>query len=278
MRFSIITPSLHQLPWLKRCVRSVADQAGVEVEHLVQDGGSGEELRTWVREHSQARLAVEQDEGMYDAINTALGRATGDVCGILNCDEQYLPGTLARVAQVFAENPRAGFVAGDYLIVDPRQQLLAFRRVTPLRPATILTDHLYAFTCALFFRRSVFADAGPFDIEFESVADGEWVARALRRGHRAVLLHEWLSTFTWTGENVSAQPRSRAEEEKLRARLPLAWRLAAPLLRAWRRAERWQADGYRSGPISYEVFVGEDDAQRTRMTCERPSFRYPGPA
>lgn len=276
MRFSIITPSYRQLPWLKRCVRSVADQTGVEVEPLVQDGGSGDELAAWVRANSSALLTSEPDRGMYDAINKALARGTGDVCGILNCDEQYLPGTLARVARVFAENPDADIVAGDYLVVDSQQQLLAYRKVTPLRPAMILTDHLYAFTCALFFRREVFASVGPFDVSLKSVADGEWVARALGKGHRAVALHEWLSTFTWTGENLSAQPVSRVEEAQLRARQPLVWRLAAPLLRAWRRVERWSVGGYRSGPISYDVFVGEDDTQRTRLTCERPSFRYPG--
>ncbi|MEQ1861148.1 MAG: glycosyltransferase [Chthoniobacteraceae bacterium] len=276
MKFTIITPSLRQLPWLKRCVRSVADQAGVEVEHLVQDGGSGPELEAWARTQPSVDLAVEPDRGMYDAINTALSRASGDVCGILNCDEQYLPGTLARVAAVFAREPSVDFVAGDYLVVDPQQQLLAFRKVTPLRPSMILTDHLYAFTCALFFRRSVFESAGAFDASLKSVADGEWVARALGKGHRAALLHEWLATFTWTGGNLSAHPVSRAEEEQLRARLPIARRLAAPLLRAWRRVERWLADGYRSGPISYEVFVGDGDARRTRLECERPSFRYPG--
>ena len=68
--------------------------------------------------------------------------------------------------------------------MDAQQQLLAFRKVTPLRPAMILTDHLYAFTCALFFRRSVFDDVGPFDASLKSVADGEWVARAqIGRAH-----------------------------------------------------------------------------------------------
>ena len=276
MKFSIATPSLRQLPWLKRCARSVADQSGVEIEHLVQDGGGEPTLEAWAQTQPSVKLSIEPDRGMYDAINKALSRATGEVCGILNCDEQYLPGTLARVARTFAENPQADFVAGDYLIVDPQQQLLAFRKVTPLRPTMILTDHLYAFTCALFFRREVFTKCGFFDISWKSVADAEWVARALSRGHRAVLLHEWLSTFTWTGENLSAQSLSREEEASLRGRQPVAWRFAAPALRAWRRVERWSAGGYRSEPISYEVFVGEDDTQRTRIVCERPGWKYPG--
>jgi glycosyltransferase involved in cell wall biosynthesis len=276
MKFSIVTPSLRQLSWLKRCVRSVEDQAGVEVEHLVQDGGSGSDLEAWLRAHSMASVSVGPDCGMYDALNRALARATGEVCGILNCDEQYLPGTLARVAQVFAENPSADFVAGDYLIVDPQQRLLAFRRVTPLRPAMILTDHLYAFTCALFFRRRVFEKTGPFNAALKSLADGEWVARALAKGHRVALVRGYLATFTWTGANLSAQPISQVETEQSRRRLPVSWRLAAPLLRAWRHAERWVAGGYRSRSISYEVFVGEDDVQRTRLTRERPDFRFPG--
>src|SRR4051794_13000425 len=64
MRFSIVTPSFRQLAWLKRAVRSVADQQGVEVEHIIQDAGTGPELEEWVRTHSSARLFVEKDNGM----------------------------------------------------------------------------------------------------------------------------------------------------------------------------------------------------------------------
>jgi len=275
MKFSILTPSHRQFPWLRRCIRSVADQPGVEIEHLIQDTGHDPDLATWARQQSTVHLAAEPDTGMYHALNKALSRATGDIIGLLNSDEQYLPGTLAKVARAFAENPEADLVAGDYLVVDPEQQLLAFRKVTPLREATILTDHLYAFTCALFIRRSVFADVGPFDESFRSVADADWVARALHRGHRAVLLPEYLATFTWTGENLSAQAISREEELRLRAKAPPVARLAAPLLRTWRHVERWMAGGYHSRPIRYEVYLHPDSLTRTQITCEHPSYRYP---
>src|SRR3954464_6365046 len=75
MRFSIVTPSFRQLAWLKRAVRSVADQQGVELEHIIQDAGTGPELEEWVRTHSAARLFVEKDRGMYDAVNRGLARA-----------------------------------------------------------------------------------------------------------------------------------------------------------------------------------------------------------
>jgi glycosyltransferase involved in cell wall biosynthesis len=275
MRFSIITASFRQLSWLKRCVRSVGDQLNVDVEHIIQDAGTGSELEEWIRRHSKARLFVEHDGGMYDAINHGVERATGEVIGILNCDEQYLAGTLERVRSLFRRQPDLDIVAGDYLIVDEKQRLLAFRKVTPLRASMIATDHLYAFTCALFFRRSIFSAGLRFDTSLRSVADGEFVCRALSRGHHAGLLHQYLGVFTWTGGNLSAQPVSRAEDELLRDRLPIWLRAATPLLRSFRHFERLLAGGYRSHPISYAVYAGEEDGHRTSFTCENPSFRYP---
>jgi len=275
MKFSIVTPSFRQLGWLKRAVRSVADQ-GVEVEHIIQDAGSGPELEQWVREHSAAQLFVEKDRGMYDAINRGFARASGDVCAFLNCDEQYLPGTLQRVERAFSENPWADAVAGDYLVLNAACRLLAFRKVTPLRRAMILTDHLYAFTCAIFFRRHIFEEGVHFDPELQSIADCFWVAEVLRRGHRFALVHEYLSTFTLTGENRSAQQISREEELAARAQLPLMMQLAGPALRFWRHLEKWRVGGYRSRPIAYEVYASEGATARTHFDCDRPSFRYPG--
>ena len=275
MQFSIITPSFRQLSWLKRCIRSVADQRDVTVEHIVQDGGSGEALENWVREQSAARLYVEKDTGMYDALNRSLEKATGEIIGLLNSDEQYLSQTLEKIARQFAARPDVDILAGDYLIVDPEQRLLSFRKVTPLRSAMILTDHLYAFTCGLFFRRSVFERGLRFNAELKSVADGELVARALDAGHRAERIGEYVATFTWTGENLSGQAISRTEELAIRKRLPRWMRVAAPLLRQWRHVERWSVGGYRSEAIEYDVYVGEDDLQRRKMRCEQPSFRFP---
>jgi len=275
MKFSIVTPSFRQLGWLKRAVRSVADQ-GVEVEHIIQDAGTGPELEQWVREHSSAQLFVEKDSGMYDAINRGFARCTGEICAFLNCDEQYLPGTLKRVARAFAENPWADAVAGDYLVLDPECGLLSFRKVTPLRRAMILTDHLYAFTCAIFFRRRIFDDGVHFNSELKDVADGLWVAEVLRRGYRFALVPEYLSTFVFTGDNRSQQPLAKLELAGMRATLSRPLQLAAPLLRVWRHLEKWRRGGYRSVPIAYEVYAGDDAPERTRFISERPSFRYPG--
>lgn len=275
MQFSIVTPSFRQLNWLKRCVRSVADQEGVEVEHIIQDAGTGPELEAWVRNSSSAQLFVEKDNGMYDAVNRGFARAKGEFCAFLNCDEQYLPGTLAAVAKAFEENPWADAVAGDFLILDAENRLISFRKVTPLRQAMIESDHLYAFTCGIFFRRRLFEEGIHFNSNLKDVADMEWVCEVLRRGHRFALLHRYLSTFVFTGENRSVQGLARSERAAVHARLSPAVRLATPALRAFRHVEKLLAGGYFSPPIAYEIYAEDDATTRTRLTCAKPNYKYP---
>jgi glycosyltransferase involved in cell wall biosynthesis len=120
MKFSVITPSFGQLEFLKLNAVSVADQVsdGVEVEHLVQDGGSTDGTAEWLAGQAGIVGIVEKDEGMYDAINRGLKRARGEVYSWLNCDEQYLPGALAAVAEFFEAHPEVDIAFGHTIVVD----------------------------------------------------------------------------------------------------------------------------------------------------------------
>jgi glycosyltransferase involved in cell wall biosynthesis len=42
MDFTIMNPSLGQLEYLGCCIASVADQEDVSIEHIVQNGGTGD--------------------------------------------------------------------------------------------------------------------------------------------------------------------------------------------------------------------------------------------
>src|SRR4030081_3893628 len=105
MRISIVTPSYRNSESLKLFVASVADQEGVEVEHIVQDAGSDDGTLDWLVSDTRVRAHVEKDQGMYDAINRGLRKATGEILAYLNCDEQYLPGALKGVAGFFDAHP-----------------------------------------------------------------------------------------------------------------------------------------------------------------------------
>ena len=97
MDFSIVTASFKQLNFLRLAISSVADQQGISIEHVIQDGGTEgfSEFRrqmdhAWPNRAQYKRMMESKpDTGMYDGINRGLKRARGRICGYLNSDEQY---------------------------------------------------------------------------------------------------------------------------------------------------------------------------------------------
>ena len=79
MLISVITPSFRSSQWLKLCIASVADQEGVQVEHIVQDAGSDDGTLDWLPHDRRVRAYVEKDAGMYDAINRGLRKSVGEI-------------------------------------------------------------------------------------------------------------------------------------------------------------------------------------------------------
>ena len=78
MLFSIVTPTFKQPDWVRLCAASIADQFGVMFEHIIQDGGDGQALE-WLESMPMARLFVEPDRGMYDALTKGISKANGDI-------------------------------------------------------------------------------------------------------------------------------------------------------------------------------------------------------
>ena len=275
MRISIVTPSYRRSAWLKLCIASVADQA-VEVEHIVQDAASDDGTLDWLRLDPRVRVFVERDQGMYDGVNRGLRRAGGDLLAYLNCDEQYLPGTLAAVTGFFEQHPHIDVLFGDVVMVDSEGRYLFHRKMqTPLKYHT-WTCHLSTLSCAMFFRRRVVSDYGLlFDPRLRDVGDGEWMVRLLRRRVRMAALGQFTSVFTRTGANMSSGPNARRENRELYLNAPFWARTLKPLFVLQHRLRRWAGGMYRQEPFAYEIFTQASPGRRQRFEVTRPTFRPP---
>ena len=122
MKFSVITPSFRQSDWLRLCIASVADQRGIEIEHIVQDACSDDGTQDWLPYDTRIRAFIEKDQGMYDAVNRGYDRASGDILAYLNCDEQYLPGALADLCVFFKRNPGVEVALAGTIVTDANGQ------------------------------------------------------------------------------------------------------------------------------------------------------------
>ena len=295
--FIILTPSLNQLGYLRRCVASVRDQ-GVEsavIEHWVIDGGSTDGTVEWLRDQGVSHLS-EPDAGMYDALNKGLemvwrktevgsrrsegegreGREKGEVVfAWLNADEQYLPGALQRALEGVRAWPSVDIVCGGALIVDETGKLLTYCKSLPLRPLYLRT-HLYNLSCGLVFRARVLHGGIRFDPSLQAIADWLFIRKLLAAGARSACLPGYLAAYTFAPGNISNQPVAQAERRALLRSVNPAAALLTGYARGLREVERWWRGTRREHfPLVYEIYTGER-TERMEFRASRVPARWPG--
>jgi glycosyltransferase involved in cell wall biosynthesis len=271
---SIITPSYGQLRWLKLCAASVADQADVDVEHLIQDAGTGAELREWAETRPGVRFFEEKDNGMYDAINRGFRRATGGIVAWLNCDEQYLPGALAKVRSFFRTHPEVDVLFGDALLVDEKGGLLSYRRTILPDLLHVRLSHLNTLSCATFVRRSVIERGFYLDSAWKTIADGVWVAAMLKARIPMAVLNEPLAAFTILESNLGQTAVARNECQRWREAeaAPPSW-LRVPVV-LLHRLRKFLHGAYAIRRVETELYTQDSPTRRKHIASRRLSFSW----
>lgn len=213
MKFSIVTISFNQAPFLEKAIRSVIDQDYSEIEYIVVDPGSLDGSREIINRYRDRidKVIFEPDCGPADGLNKGFSQATGQIFGFLNSDDYLLPGALAKVASAFSSANHKDVLSGHCVIVDDKDQVTSYfrsRRYSPLR-------YVYgAGTLAqqsTFFRADAFRRAGGFNPENRIAWDGElWVDLALS-GARFGRLNQYLSAFRIYNESISGAGGHRSD-------------------------------------------------------------------
>lgn len=274
---SVITPSWNSLSHLALCARSVADQLpGAAVEHLIIDGGSTDGTPAWLANNRPAGSWIsEPDQGMYDAINKGLSRASGDIISYLNCDEQYLPGTLAKVSTFFEHNPECDILFGDALLIHPDGSYLASRRGYPPRRAFLAVSHLYVLSCTMFFRRSILEKGFQFSTGWKTIGDYDFVMRILGAGFQARHVPGFLSAFTITGNNLGGGELARREIREFQRAMPAWMRILGIPINGLRLLSKAMHGAYRPDKgLMYRVFTNAQDS-RQEFCVDKSTWRWP---
>ena len=281
--FTIITPSFGQLDHLACCIASVADQEGVEVEHIVQDGGTKgfadfakQMAQQWPNRNGYQRIMVsEQDGGMYDAINRGLKRAKGKVCAYLNCDEQYLSGALDVVQEFLKNRIDVEVVMGDVIIVGKDGEAVCHRKMVKPGLAHTWTCHFGALTAGIFFREKLVNEGLLFDTSYRVASDAEWFVRVLQSGKKVQPLRKTTSTFMESGENLGLSSAAKEERARLDASAPPYFRALRSVWVLMHRLRRLWSGAHRSEDVSYGIYLPKQSGRKA-FTAKRLRTTWPG--
>jgi glycosyltransferase involved in cell wall biosynthesis len=271
MKFSIITPSFRNSDWLKLCIASVADQRGVELEHIVQDACSDDGTQDWLPQDPRVRAFIEKDQGMYDAVNRGYRRATGDILAYLNCDEQLLPGALAAIHQFFEAHPRVEVALAGSIVTDGDGKYICHRQLlVPNR------RHIWfrfpVLTSSLFIRRSVISERKIFfDTRWRALGDFHWVLALMKAGVPMAVCDTVAAVFADTGENLGLSSSSLRESVATRNMAPRWLRLLQPLWIVSHRLRRLRAGHFNLSPTSYRIYTKQSPTQRVEFPVAKPT-------
>lgn len=230
---SVVTPSFNQRPFLERAIESVLTQKYPAIELIVMDGGStdgsievlkkyGPRLKHWVSE---------PDGGPAAALNKGFELASGDILGVINADDFYLPDAFARVAQEFAANPSADVVSGHGYFTNTSGELGQPALSDPWNLNRFCYGACVLVQQATFFRRTAFERAGGFRETGSLCWDMELWADLAKQGSRFRTIDAFLAAFRLHGGSITGRAglRSRRRDDARAVMAEMRGRPESPL-------------------------------------------------
>jgi glycosyltransferase involved in cell wall biosynthesis len=194
---SIVTPSLNQVEFVGKTIRSVLDQRYPRLEYIVQDGGSTDGTLKVLDQYraSLHHCDVGADEGQAHAINLGFGHANGEIMAYLNSDDLILPGALAYVARYFQRHSEVDVVYGHRVLVDERGNEVG-RWVLPRHRDDVLSWADYVPQETLYWRRRLWQE-NEIELNEESKFALDWDLMLQFRdaGARIVRVPRFLGAF-----------------------------------------------------------------------------------
>ncbi len=269
LRFTIVTPSYNQAPYLRQAMRSVIEQEDVDLEYIVIDGGSSDGSVEIIRNLSDHVAAWEsaRDGGQTDALNKGMSRATGEVVGWLNSDDCYVPGALKLVAQRFSTADEPDVVFGFGVTIDQCGKFVRENRCAPFSLSALANHGFDIFQPAMFWRRRWNDVVLPLDSSLRFAMDVELVSRLAEAGATFALLPAFLAAFRIHGRSKTSNIASVGNSEaagiahRIRMRTPAARQRVPRSLLTLQRRLRLAA----SGSWRYALLGGKVGASRAGL-------------
>lgn len=215
-RFSVIIPAYQSSPYILEAVTSALEQTYRPHEVVVVDDGS--------TDHPEVALDTVLDSiellrrpngGPGAARNTALRRATGDWCTLLDADDRWMPEKLESIAAVIRDDPEVAIVTTDATVVDgrggpERQWYRDISRFDHEDQRLGILRHDFVFAGAAFLTQRAI-DVGGFREDVIGVEDWDLWLRMILTGSRVALVDRPLTLYRVHDSNLSSRRVQMAE-------------------------------------------------------------------
>ncbi|WP_425058549.1 hypothetical protein SCACP_32080 [Sporomusa carbonis] len=202
-KVSIITVCFNSANTIEKTIESVIIQDYPNMEYIIIDGGSTDGTIDLIERYEQyiSHWLSEKDNGISDAFNKGISKASGDLVGIINSDDWYAPEAIKHVVEAFKSNPEIGFVFGDLIISDTEGQPLYSQTGDPYYQRMIAFDMPSIPHPTVFVRKEIYERFGGFSTDYKTAMDYEFLLKLWKNGVAGLYLPVILAYMRLNGES-----------------------------------------------------------------------------
>lgn len=179
---SVITVVFNGEAYLEETILSVINQDYDNVEYIIIDGGSTDGTPDIIQKYQEAidYWVIENDAGIYDAMNKGIVCALGDIVGFLNSDDILLPDCCATIAMKMGGISKSSYTCSGVELICKEGNLYGVSIPLPelmrqsRRYLEIPCPHL-----GMFLHTNLYKKLGLFDTSFRLRADYDFVLRLM---------------------------------------------------------------------------------------------------
>lgn len=212
MLLSVITVVFNGAATIERTITSVLEQSGENIQYIIIDGGSTDGTLDIIKKYEDkiAYWISEPDEGLYDAMNKGIKKATGEWVSFINSDDWYEKNAF----QIFfqrAQGSSADILYGKVSRIENGEKNGYVGINKEMNPEFLHTENLYCHQ-GLFIRRKTFELIGLYDCRYKIWADYDWILRAHALGIDPEFIDECVANFTMGGISCVSDTIIEAKE------------------------------------------------------------------
>lgn len=191
-KVSIITPCLNSEKTIRQTIESVLYQTYQEIEYIIIDGKSSDKTLEIICEYissfqGKMQYISERDNGIYDAMNKGIRKATGDVIGIINSDDWYESDAVEEIVKCFM-NTDAEVVYGEEWILNENREreYHTYHMGFPPHPG-------------MFVRREAYQKYGLYDLNYQIASDWDLILRFMVSGVQFERINRIVANYSKSG-------------------------------------------------------------------------------
>ncbi|TAJ05447.1 glycosyltransferase [Marinilabiliaceae bacterium JC017] len=180
MKLSIITVTYNCASTLQATINSVKAQSFKEIEYIIIDGASTDDTLAIIKANTDiiSHWISEPDQGIYDAMNKGIKRATGDWIGFLHADDEFASkNTLKTIINAIkTQQPQCLYGDLDYVQTTPPHKTLRHWQSCAFSDSLLHKGWMPPHP-TLYLKKDLFDQLAAFNPAYKISADYEFVLR-----------------------------------------------------------------------------------------------------